>query len=209
MILNRIFGNKANGFFVDVGAHHPHRFSNTYFFYKKGWRGINIEPNPDALKAFQRYRARDKNLQLGVADIAASLTYYSFDEPALNTFDEDLVNVRLATTPYKLKATSKIMVERLDQILEKHLEKNTHIDFLSIDVEGLDFAVLKSNDWARFRPTLVLVEALQNSFEDVMLGEVFQFMKKHQYELFAKTFNTLIFREKRLFSLVEKDGVSD
>ena len=89
------------------------------------------------------------------------------------------------------------------------IRDSTHIDFLSIDVEGLDFAVLKSNDWARFRPTLVLVEALQNSFEDVMLGEVFQFMKKHQYELFAKTFNTLIFREKRLFSLVEKDGVSD
>ena len=51
MILRRIFEEK-NGFYVDVGAHHPRRFSNTYYFYKQGWTGISIEPNPQAAKAF-------------------------------------------------------------------------------------------------------------------------------------------------------------
>ena len=46
MILRRIFGDKRLGFYVDVGAHDPRRFSNTYYFYKRGWRGINIEPRP-------------------------------------------------------------------------------------------------------------------------------------------------------------------
>ena len=196
MILQRIFGDKKHGFYVDVGAHHPRRFSNTYSFYCRGWSGINIEPNPEAINAFQVDRERDINLQIGIAEHAEIITYYFFDEPALNTFDAALVKSRLATTPYKVVRTSDTPVERLDHILGKHLPSGVKIDFLSIDVEGLDFAVLKSNDWKLFRPKCVLVEALETSLEDVMHGDIFQFMKNQGYELFAKTYNTLIFRER-------------
>ena len=196
LILRRIFEGRVRGFYVDVGAHHPRRFSNTYFFYRRGWRGINIEPRPDAIRAFQSARRRDTNLQLAVSDCAATLTYYWFDEPALNTFDGELARSRLANTPYQLVRTIEIPVERLDGILERHLPPGQVIDFLSIDVEGLDFAVLKSNDWQKFRPQCVLVEALGNSLEDAMRSEVASFMKSQGYELFAKTFNTLVFRDK-------------
>lgn len=204
MILKRIFGERKNGFYVDVGAHHPHRFSNTYVFYKSGWNGINIEPNPDIFKTFETDRRRDKNLQLGVSDREGLLTYYFFDEPALNTFDEEIVNSRLATTPYKVVGKSDVPVERLDQILEKNLPQNCTIDFLSIDVEGFDLAVLKSNNWNIFRPKLVLVEALDQILEDAMLGEVCQFMKIQKYKLFAKTFNTFFFCEEQFLS--KKNG---
>lgn len=70
---------------------------------------------------------------------------------------------------------------------------NQEIDFLSIDVEGLDFAVLESNDWKRFRPKCVLVEALQMPLQDAMNSDIFLFMQKQEYVLFAKTYNTLIF----------------
>lgn len=196
MILQRIFADKQSGFYVDVGAHHPRLFSNTYFFYKRGWSGLNIEPNPDVIRVFKAERGRDINLQLGISDHAADLTYYCFDEPALNTFDTVLVKSRLATTPYKVVGTCIVQVQRLEFILGKYLPPNARIDFLSIDVEGLDFAVLKSNDWRRFRPACVLVESLETSLEDAMHCEIFLFMKSHGYELFAKTFNTLIFREK-------------
>lgn len=59
MILRRIFGSQTSGFYIDVGAHHPKRFSNTYFFYKKGWAGINIDAMPGSMKAFQKVRYRD------------------------------------------------------------------------------------------------------------------------------------------------------
>lgn len=62
MVLQRIFDGKTNGFYVDVGAHHPFRFSNTYFFYRLGWSGINIEPNPEASDLFQSARRKDINL---------------------------------------------------------------------------------------------------------------------------------------------------
>jgi hypothetical protein len=132
-----------------------------------------------------------------VSDHPEKLVYYLFDEPALNSFDEDIVKSRLATTPYKLVKTIEVPVARLDGILEKYLPANQEIDFLSIDVEGLDFAVLQSNDWKLFRPKCVLVEALEMSLEGAMSSDIFLFMKKQGYELFAKTFNTLIFSEKK------------
>jgi FkbM family methyltransferase len=196
MILGRIFEGQARGFYVDVGAHHPRRYSNTNLFYRRGWRGINIEPNPDAMRAFEAIRPRDINLQVGVSDRAGSLKYYLFDESALNTFDERIVGSRLAHTPYKLIGTVEVPVERLDTLLTRHLPAGQEIDFLSVDVEGLDLQVLQSNDWARFRPRCVLVEALGVSLGDVQSSGIYGLLNGLDYELIAKTYNTLVFRKR-------------
>ena len=196
MILRRIFEGKRRGFYVDVGAHHPRRFSNTYYFYKEGWRGINIEPNPEALKAFNLDRPKDINLQLGVSDVASILEYYYFDEPALNTFDSSVVEERLANTSYKVVKKEGVCVERLDSLLNKYLPDGQAIDFLSIDVEGLDLAVLRSNDWHLFRPKCVLAEVLNMPLDEAIKSDLSKFMLSQGYSLFARTYNTLIFRDK-------------
>jgi len=196
MVLQRIFSGKERGFYVDVGAHHPRRFSNTYFFYRKGWKGINIEPNPGAIHAFQSDRKRDTNLQCGISDRPGKLMYYSFDEPALNTFDQALAKSRIASTPYKLVGTSAIPVERLDAILSKHVPANCVIDFLSIDVEGMDMAVLRSNDWGRFRPHCVLAEVLGSTLASLSGNDVVRFLDDRGYGLYAKSSNTLVFRDR-------------
>jgi FkbM family methyltransferase len=196
MILRRIFEGKRNGFYVDVGAHHPRRFSNTYYFYKEGWRGINIEPNPEALKAFNLDRPKDINLQLGVSDAASILEYYYFDEPALNTFDPNVVKERLANTSYKVVKKEGVCVERLDCLLKKHLPSGQLIDFLSVDVEGLDLAVLRSNDWHLFRPKCLLAEVLNMPLDEAIKSDLTIFMLSQGYSLFARTYNTLIFRDK-------------
>ena len=196
LLLRRIFGDKECGFYVDVGAHHPNRFSNTHGFYQRGWHGINVEPNPDAMGEFRVQRSRDVNLQCGVGAEPGRITYYLFDEPALNTFDRSVVDSRVAATRYKLKGTIEVAIERLDHILEKYLPPNQSIDFFSIDTEGFDLQVLQSNDWRRYRPRCILVESLGSSLEDVMGGDIFRLLRSHGYELFAKTFNTLIFRER-------------
>ncbi len=198
MILRRMFESRGAGFYVDVGAHHPRRYSNTNYFYKRGWRGINIEPNPDALRIFESDRRRDTNVQLGVSDGSGLLRYHVFDEPALNTFDDAIAASRLATSPYKLVKVIEVRVKRLSEILHEYLPAGQKIDFLSIDVEGLDLAVLQSNDWRRFRPECVLVEALGVSLERVNDSEVFLFMQGHGYELQSKTFNTMVFRDREL-----------
>ena len=89
-----------HGFFVDVGAHHPQRFSNTYYFYLKGWSGINIDAMPGSMKIFDDLRSRDINLEIPISDKSEILTYYEFDEPALNSFSLSLSHERITTTNY-------------------------------------------------------------------------------------------------------------
>lgn len=67
LILRELFEYAKSGFYVDVGAHHPFRFSNTYLFYKVGWRGLNIDAMPNSMKLFNRFRPRDINIECGVA----------------------------------------------------------------------------------------------------------------------------------------------
>ena len=135
------------------------------------------------------------NLHCGVAEAEGVLRYYSFNDPALNTFDNNVVASRLKNTPYKLIGQDDISVDRLDNILNHYLPQHTHIDFLSVDVEGMDFSVLKSNDWVLFRPSYVLTEVLETSLEEAVSHPVSVFMHEQGYDMFAKTYNTIIFRD--------------
>jgi FkbM family methyltransferase len=195
MVLRRIFGGQSNGFYVDVGAYHPYQYSNTYYFYRRGWRGINIEPNPEAKSQFVKARPNDINIQLGVAEQAGTLKYYCYDVPALNTCSLEMVRERMDGAPSKVRIESEVEVQRLESILAKYLPHGTQIDFMSVDVEGLDFAVLNSNDWNNYRPKCLLVEVINANLEEVMAGEIYKFMRNNNYSLFAKTHNTLIFLE--------------
>src|SRR5690349_6569807 len=90
LILARLLQDTPTGFYVDVGAHDPFRFSNTAYFYARGWSGINTEPDPDGCATLRRFRGRDRTLNIGVANTPGKLTYHRFYEPALNTFDAKL-----------------------------------------------------------------------------------------------------------------------
>ena len=84
----------------------------------------------------------------------------------------------------------------LEEVLEKHLPYGQEIDFMSIDVEGLDLQVLKSNNWRRYRPKFVLVEILGSSINDVTNSTEYKYLAGFEYEIFAKAVNTVIFRRK-------------
>jgi FkbM family methyltransferase len=198
IVLERIFSNRGDGFFVDVGAHHPMRFSNTYKFYKKGWRGINIEPNPEGFNLFNKYRPNDININFGVSTQSGFLKYFMFDEPALNTFDEKVVRQRMRETPFKLVKEINVKVKELKDILDEYVPKSIQIDFMTIDVEGFDFDVIKSNNWIKYRPNWVLVEQLNLDDIEKLDFEIHNFMKSINYVLFAKTFNTLFYKDKAI-----------
>jgi FkbM family methyltransferase len=159
LVLHRHFNYKPKGFYIDIGAHHPYRFSNTFKFYLKGWRGINIDPLPGSMKLFKRKRPEDINLEVAIAKTDGQvLNYYMFNEPTLNTFDQSLIS-RAEEANYVLQKTVPIKTYRLSTILEQHVGANQAIDFMSIDVEGFDLDVLQSNDWDKFRPSFLVVES--------------------------------------------------
>lgn len=193
MIIRRFLDVKKKGFYIDVGAHHPFRFSNTYFFYRHGWRGINIDPLPHAMDLFKACRPRDINLNLGISSQSGSMSYYMFNEPAFNTFDAALALTR-QTGIYKLLGKKLVPVMPLSSILERYEAEFKDIDFLSVDVEGHDLEVLRSNDWNRFRPRLVLVECLATpSIQDVVHSDVHSFMQDNGYTMVAKSLYSCFF----------------
>ena len=195
LILKSMFedrGRGHKGFYVDVGALHPYRLSNTAFFYEKGWSGINIEPTPTAIELFKKHRPRDINLNLGVGNGTAELTFYCFDEPALNSFSKELSEERHNTSKFKITGEVKIPISPLSVILDEHLPKSTEIDFMSIDVEGLDLDVLKSNNWNKYSPAFLLVEDFTD-LRNINASAIYQFVTGKNYQLKAKTERTLIF----------------
>jgi len=193
MILRRLFEKQQSGFYVDVGAHHPKRFSNTYFFYKKGWRGINIDAMPNSMKPFERIRPRDINIEKPVSDKKQILTYYAFNEPALNGFSKELSEERDGKGNYFIQFTKDIETSTLTEILDNNLPINQDIDFLSIDVEGLDFMVLKSNNFEKYKPKVILIEILGSSLNDIESNEISKYLKEYNYSIYAKAVNTVIF----------------
>jgi FkbM family methyltransferase len=194
MILKRIFEKQERGFYVDVGAHHPKRFSNTYYFYKKGWRGINIDAMPGSMRIFNKLRSRDINLEMAISDEKKTLRYYAFNDPALSGFSKQLANQRKGQGNYKIVFEKDLQTYTLNEVLDEHLPKGQKIDFLSVDVEGLDFEVLKSNNWNKYSPKVVLVESTGNSLEEIKPSNIYKLLKQNNYQLFAKTINTLIFK---------------
>lgn len=193
LILARIFHEKENGFYVDIGAHHPKKLSNTYFFYKKGWHGINIDAMPGSMEPFNRCRPRDINLEIAISNAEQDLRYYIFNEPALNTFSQQLSEMYQADTRWALRNIITIRTQSLKDVLPKYLPQNTKIDFMSIDVEGLDLAVLQSNDWEQYRPHVLLIEILGIELSRLSHTEIAVFLSSKGYQPFAKCINTVFF----------------
>lgn len=193
LVLDRILAGKKTGFYIDVGAHHPKRFSNTYLFYRRGWSGINIDAMPESMRSFHKWRPRDINLEIGIALRPNTLDYFIFDEPALNGFSSELAIERHeADNPYSIRRVVKVDVKPLSEILKKHFDGDS-IDFLTVDVEGFDLEVLKSNDWVKYRPRVVLAEILGSDLSDLDASEIVSFMTDTGYRVIAKTGNTAFF----------------
>lgn len=195
MILQRIFGQRREGFYIDVGAHHPFRYSNTYVFYKKGWRGINIDGAPGSIAEFQRYRSGDINIEAIVSNASEPLDFYVFDDQAYNTSSKTQVEHALQQGA-KLIAQHRLESLSLKKILDKHLPNSTQIDFMSVDVEGFDLEVLQSNDWKRYRPKFLLVECMNEALLLNKDDATCSYLAGQGYALFGKTVNTVFFQLK-------------
>lgn len=193
LLIQRIFSGQKKGFYVDIGAHHPKRFSNTFIFYSKGWRGINVDACPGSMHIFKQLRPRDINLEIGISNVGNSLDYYQFDEPALNGFSADLSLARERQGISSIINTTKVETLTLKKLLSEKLPPNQTIDFLTVDVEGLDLDVLMSNDWDLFRPRLVLAEVLVSSLDSIFEHPIVAFMRSQGYRLYSKSMNTAFF----------------
>lgn len=194
ILLKSVFSKKDKGFFVDIGAHHPVRFSNTYLLYKKGWRGINIDAMPGSMKLFQRFRRRDINLECGISKSEEPLKFYCFNEPALNGFNKSLSEDR-DLGKYKLEKIINVNTYRLEMVLDNHLPANTEIDLLSVDAEGFDLEVLESNNWNKYKPAYIMIEDFSEMNGINESGPIKEFLAEKNYIPVSKLHRTMLYKK--------------
>lgn len=194
----RLKNKQKPGFYIDIGAHHPFRYSNTYYFYKKGWRGLNIDADDRAIKLFELFRPRDINVQALVATQNKALTYFVFSDRAFNTCDSLLAKELIKNKRAKLIKKIKIKPQNLKNLFEKYLNKKQKIDFLSIDVEGMDDSVLQAYDFLNFAPDFILIEDLNfvANISQQKSKKTARFLKKQGYHFVSQVFNTAIWQKK-------------
>ena len=166
MILRDLVKDKKNGYFVDIGAYHPKQFSNTYYFYRRGWRGINVEPNGEMIKLLDECRPGDLNLRLAVGGKKGWKEYFYRTEAVRNSLNGG----------GKIEKKEKVSVVTMKWLLDQYLPVRQKIDVLSVDTEGDDMEILRSNDWKKYQPEIIVVETVER-----------RYMKKLGYKLVGMT----------------------
>lgn len=157
VLLWRALKHVDYGFYIDVGAWSPDLDSVTRSFYEAGWSGINIEPNPVFHQQLLLRRPRDINLGLAIGESEDTLSINIVGESGMSTFDEETAQKHLHAG-WHLESV-EVEVTTLQKIWALHVPTGREVHFLKVDVEGLEQAVLKGNDWARNRPWITVVEA--------------------------------------------------
>lgn len=163
LILDALFGGKSDGFYIDVGANHVVHDSVTKLFYDKGWHGINIEPASRLYSQLNADRPRDINLNLGVSNKEGELSFREYTlGDGLSTFSVETQKQYEKDQDYKYYASQyvdrKVPVTTLGNIYKKYAPRQV-VDFIKIDIEGYEFEAIEGNDWKKYRPAVVCVEA--------------------------------------------------
>lgn len=165
------------GSYVDIGAGTPIWGSNTYFFYKKGWHGITVDPIEFNINLHKIVRPRDQKYQALVSSKSSQIEFHELIPWELSTTDESIVSSRIKNGATIFRK-HKISTIPLSQIYNVHPLKRPAI--LSVDVEGAEMEVLLSNDWNKYNPDLICIEELNNPLDK---SKIRDFLKTHNYSL--------------------------
>ena len=201
LILNHIFKNKIDGFYIDVGCQHPIKNNNTYLLFKKGWTGINIDLDNVNIDLFNFFRPKDNNINSAVSNKVekVKLFYYHQKSP-INTLDEKISLKQQA----KIEKKIDIQTNTLENILDNYSIKT--IDLLTIDVEGFELKVLKGLNFDKYKPSVIIVEFLDleankweipyNNLDNVLKSEIYSFLINKNYKLVNWVNGDLVFIQK-------------
>ena len=186
LFIDLLFTSKEKGFYMDIGANDPTFNSNTKRFYDKGWSGINVDPDSDFLNKFNISRQRDINLNVGVGTNKGKLIFYQVvGDSTISSFHKEIAE-KISVMHKRLIRELNVDVLRLTDIYENYV-KDIQIDFMSIDTEGSDLEVLKSNNWDKFRPTVIMVE-IDNQYKTIT-----EYMTRNSYFLIFNNSHNAIF----------------
>jgi len=196
LIVAFVFGAlKLSGWtYLDIGAHHPTEISNTYLFYSKGHRGVCVEPDPTLFAEIKRVRAEDVCLNVGVgANEETAADFFVMTSKSLNTFSKTDAERYRTYAQQDIETVIRLPLVSINTLAEKYFEP--HPNFVSLDIEGLDFEVLRTFDFERFRPEVFCIETLTYTTDKTerKITEIMELMTSKGYFSYADTFINTIF----------------
>ena len=186
--------------YLDIGTNNPDYGNNSFLFYSTGSSGVCVEADPALIPAIKEMRPGDKVMNFGVSvsnDTEAD--FYVFDCQAVNTFDKEEADKRIANGSYKMTGIIKIPLVNINSLIKDNFEK--YPDFLSLDIEGLDLAVLKTLDFDKYPLPVICAETCEYSDNHIRQKDnsIAEFLLTKGYEIYADTYINTIFVNKKWF----------
>ena len=183
IVYENFFKNKTDGFFCDIGGNHPTNINNTWYFEKLGWQGIVFEPLPH-MKTLWDENRKAKVFPIALSDARGEVSFNVVDD--VSGWEDMLSYVKgsnNAIKDYNYKEI-KVQTETLKQILEQ--ENITHIDYLSLDVEGHELKVLNGIDFEKVRINVLTIENNPPGFEIEGNEEIRRLMLQNNFRLWGR-----------------------
>lgn len=184
--------NQRQGFYVDVGAYHPTKGSNTRMLHGRGWRGVNIDLDEAKILAFRILRPDDLNIVAAVSDRAIVRDVYT--DKWYSTRSTLSGEIAAGDASGSLSRTREVTTTTLAILLDSSTFRDRPIDLLNVDVEGEDVAVLGGLDFDRYRPALILVERLSTELDEILGSELHRMLTHRGYRLANWVGYTLFYR---------------
>jgi len=187
---------KEGGFYVDVGCNEPINKSNTFLFYLKRWKGINIDANQDLIHRHRKIRKYDISICAAVSNTEKEVTFYKSNTNTVSTISEEFYTDHKDRWAYIQK--EQHTTKTLTSILDENLLPGTAIDLLSVDVEGIDLEVLQGMNFEKYRPKLVVVELHAFSINKKENDPIYQLLTDSGYYLHAYATMNAYFIDSKL-----------
>lgn len=188
--------------YIDIGANHPTKYNNTYLFYCKKGRGVLIEPDPVFTKVLKKARPGDIVVNAAISDKGNGVAdFYIFDEPSINTLSKEEAGIRQQSGKNKLKAMVQIPMLTIEDIIKDQLGNALPL-LISLDVEGVDYAVLNAFDFNRYPVPVWVVETCSYSEGHIKPKEqrIIDLMLSKGYFVYADTYVNSIFVNRDWFN---------
>jgi FkbM family methyltransferase len=180
--------------YLDIGAYDPVKINNTYSFYRRGCRGVLVEPNVTMCERLRAVRPRDTTLAAGIGFGAAKeADYYVLADPSWNTFSKEEAERRAVITngTTRILRVVKVPLLNINDVMAEHFGGKAPA-FVSIDTEGLDLAILKTIEFRRFRPRAFCVETTPTGSRGIV-AETSEYMQTQGYVARGGSFVNTIF----------------